>query len=75
MLYIKFQVPGSSGCLVLIQTKGVTESKSITLPMFLQNSVKSHLNIDVKQFSVFQDPSSSNSLHIVLTMFFYYYKS
>ena len=25
MLYIKFQVPGSSGSLVLIQTKGVTE--------------------------------------------------
>ena len=25
MLYIKFQVPGSSGSLVLTQTKGVTE--------------------------------------------------
>ena len=25
MLYIKFQVPGFSGFLVLIQTKGVTE--------------------------------------------------
>ena len=25
MLYIKFQVPGSSGSLVLTQTKGVTD--------------------------------------------------
>ena len=36
----------------------------------LQNSVKSHLNMDPKQYSKFQDPSSSNSLHIVLTRFF-----
>ena len=27
MLYIKFQVPGSSGSLVLTQTKGVTDRK------------------------------------------------
>ena len=37
----------------------------------LRNSVKRHLNIDPKQSSEFQDPSSSNSLHIVLTQFFY----
>ena len=30
----------------------------------LQNSVKSHLNIDPKQYSEFQDPSSSGSLDI-----------
>ena len=53
MLYIKFQVPGSSGSLVLTQTKGI----------------KSHLNMDPKQSSEFPDPSSSNSLHIVLTRF------
>ena len=35
----------------------------------LQNSVKIHLNIDPKQSSKFQNPSSSNSLHIVLTRF------
>ena len=40
-----------------------------------RNSVKSHLKIDPKQSSEFQDPSSSNSLHIVLTRFFYNYKS
>ena len=45
MLYIKFQVPGSSGSLVLTQRNGVTDS------------------------------SSSNSLHILLTRFFYCYKS
>ena len=41
----------------------------------LRNSVKGHLNVDPKQSSEFQDPSSSNSLHIVLTRFFYFYKS
>ena len=41
----------------------------------LQKSVKSHLNMDPTQSSEFQDPSSSNSLHIVLTRFFYFYKS
>ena len=41
----------------------------------LQNSVKSHLNMDPKQSSEFQDLSSSNSLYIVLTKFFYFYKS
>ena len=35
----------------------------------LQNSVKSHLNIDPKQYSEFQDPSSSNGLNILLTRF------
>ena len=33
----------------------------------LRNSVKSHLNMDPKQSSEFQDPSASDSLHIVLT--------
>ena len=37
--------------------------RGITLPV-LRNSVKSHLNMDPKQHSEFQDPSSSNSLHI-----------
>ena len=37
----------------------------------LQISVKSHLNIDPKQYSEFQDPSLSNSLDIVLTRFSY----
>ena len=37
----------------------------------LWNQVKSHLNMDPKQYSEFQDPISSNSLHIVLTRFFY----
>ena len=31
--------------------------------------------MDPKQSSAFQDPSSSNSLHIVLTRVFYFYKS
>ena len=33
-------------------------------------SVKIHLNMDHKQSSEFQDPTSSNSLNIVLTRFF-----
>ena len=51
--------------------------RGITLPMFygIQSKVKSHLNMDPKQYSEFQDPSSSNSLHIVLTRFFYCYNS
>ena len=75
MLYIKFQVPGSSGSLVSTQTKGVTDSKGHNSANVLQNSVKSHLNMDPKQSPEFQDPSSSNSLHIVLTRFSYCYKS
>ena len=31
--------------------------------------------MDPKQSSEFQDPSSSNSLHIVLTRLFYFYNS
>ena len=73
MLYIKFQVLGSSGSLVLTQTKGVTNRHNSA--NVLQNSDKSHLNMDPKQYSDFQDPSSSNSLHIVLTRFSYCYKS
>ena len=75
MLYIKFQVPGSSGSLVLTQTKGVRTGKRHNSVNVLRNSVKSHLNMDPKQYSEFQNPSSSNSLHIVLTRFFYLYKS
>ena len=71
MLYIKFQVPGSSGSLVLTQSKAVTEGKGHNS---LRNSVKSHLKIDPKQSPGFWDPSSSNSLYIVLTRFFYCYK-
>ena len=41
----------------------------------LQNSVKSHLYIDPTQHSEFQDPSSSNSLDIVLTRFSFCYNS
>ena len=48
--------------------------RAITLPV-LRNSVKSHLNMDPKQHSEFQDPSSSNSLHIQLTRFSYWYNS
>ena len=33
-LYIKFQVPGSSDCLLLTQTKEVTDRSGIALPMF-----------------------------------------
>ena len=40
----------------------------------LRNSVKSYLNTDPKQSSELQDPSSSNSLHIALTRFFYCFK-
>ena len=75
MLYIKFQVPGSSGSLVLTQTKGERTGKGHNSANVLQNSVESHLNMDPKQSSEFQDPSSSDSLHIVLTRFFYFYKS
>ena len=54
MLYIKFQVPGSSGALVLTQTKGITETgKGHNSASVLQNSVKSHLNMDPKQSSEF----------------------
>ena len=67
MLYMKFQVPGSSGSLVLIQGN---YSANV-----LWNSVTSHLNMDPEESSEFQDPSSSNSLHIVLTRLFYCYKS
>ena len=35
----------------------------------LRNSVKSHLNMNPEQSSEFQDPSSSNYLHILLTRF------
>ena len=35
----------------------------------LQNSAKSHLNMDPKQYFEVQNPSTSNSLHIVLTRF------
>ena len=66
---IKFQVPGASGSLVFTQTKGVQSGKGHNSVSVLQNSVKSHLNMDPKQYSEFQDPSSSNSLHIVLTRF------
>ena len=44
--------------------------RGITLANVLRNSVKSRLNMDPKQYSEFQDPSSSNSLHIVLTRLF-----
>ena len=73
MLYIIFKVPGSSGSLILTKIKEVTDRHNSA--NVLQNSVKSHLNMDSKQSSEFQDPSSSNSLHIVLTRFFYFYKS
>ena len=46
------------------------EVRGITLPMFY-----GILNIDPKQSSEFQDPSSSNSLHIVLTRFFFVIKA
>ena len=59
MLYIKFQAP-----LVLTQREKRT-GKGHNSANVLRNSVKSHLNIDPKQSSEFQDPSSSNSLHIV----------
>ena len=36
----------------------------------LRNSVKSHLNMGSRQYSECQDPSSSSSLHTVLTSFF-----
>ena len=67
MLKIKFQVPGSSG-----SNGQVMGHNSVNV---LRNSVKSHLNMDPKQSSEFQDPSSSNSLHIVLSMCFSFYKS
>ena len=41
----------------------------------LQNSVKSHLNTDPKQYSEFQDPRSNNSLDIVLIRISYCYNS
>ena len=75
MLYTKFKVPGSSGSLVLTQTTGVRTGKGQTSANILRNSVKSHFNIEPKQSCEFQDPSSSNSQHIVLTRFFYCYKS
>ena len=46
MLCIKFQVPGSRVSLVLIQTKGVTDSKGNSSANVLWISVKSHLNMD-----------------------------
>ena len=60
ILYIKFQVPSSCGSLVLTQTKqsnrqvrGILSNSANAL----QNSVKSHFNIDPTQYSEFQDPS------------------
>ena len=47
--------------------------RGITLPLFYRNQSK--VILDPKQSSEFQDPSSSNSLHIVLTRFSYFYKS
>ena len=75
MLYIKFQVPGSSCSLVSTQTKGKMEGKGHNSANVLWNSVKSHLNMDPKQSSEFQDPSSINSLHIVLTRFSIFIKA
>ena len=75
ILYIKFQVPGSSGSLVLIQTKGERTGKGHNSANVLQNSVNSYLNMYPGQSTEFQYPSSSNFLHIVLTNFFYCYKS
>ena len=64
MLCVKYQVPISSGALVL--SNG--QVRGIPLPMFyrIQSSGR---NIDLKQFSEIQDPSSSNSLDIALTRF------
>ena len=39
--YIKFQVPSSSGSLVLKQIKGVTDRKGTNSANLLRNSVKS----------------------------------
>ena len=75
LLCMKFQVPGSSSSVPLTKTKGVTEGKGHNSANVLQTSVKSHLNMDPRQSSELQDPSSSNSLHIVLTRFSYCYKS
>ena len=36
-----------------------------------KNKIQSHLIMDPKQYAEFQDPILSNSLHIVLTRFFY----
>ena len=41
------------------QTKGV---RGITLPMFY--GIRSKVNIDLNQYSEFQDPSSGNSLYL-----------
>ena len=75
MLYIKFQVPSASGSLVLTETNESRTGKRHNSANVLQNSVKSHLYIDPKQYFEFQDPSSSNSLDIVLTRFSYCHNS
>ena len=50
--------------------------RGIALPTFTElNSVKSHLNTDPKQYSKFQNPTSSNSLDIMLTKFSYSYNT
>ena len=76
MLCIKFQVQVLAQVVLKLNTnkrsKGVKGHNSANV---LQNSFKSHLNIDPKQYSKFQDPSSSNALDIMLTMFSYSYKN
>ena len=75
MLYIKFHVPGSSGSLVLHKQKEERTGKGHSSANVLRNLVKSHLNMDPKQYSEFQSPNSRNYLHVVLTRFFYCNKS
>ena len=60
---------------VLMLNIGVRAKKGQNSASVLRNSVKIHLNMDSEQSSEFQDPSSSNSLHIMLTRYFYCYES
>ena len=49
---------------------------SASFPLILLKSLSGHLNIDPKQPAKYQqDPSSSGSLDIVLTMFSYCYNN
>ena len=75
MLHIKFQVPSSSGSLVLQPTKGITDrwKDGQTDRQDLLKSKSGGLNIDLNPYVKYQNPNSSCSLDIVLTRFLYCY--
>ena len=79
MLDIKFQVRSLSGSLVFTANniaRLVESKKGHNLVNISRNSLKSltdHLNLNLKSYAKYQNPSSSGSQDIVLTRFFHSY--